>query len=212
MRETALQLVPKPTGLTLYEAEDDLLALLDSEALVTPEQQAQFEIELTSALLAVRSKRDRVASFIKSCEAAEGFAGSEIQRLQARKSGFANARDRLREYVCGIIRGMGEDANGKLRKLDGDHFTMYTQACPVSLEITDEAAIPGKYKSITITMKMVDWAQLALLAEDRHSGWTDGRFQGTVSVDKTAIKADLEAGHNVPGADLIIDKLSLRIK
>lgn len=216
MSESTLQLVPKPAAsLTLYEVEDDLLALLDSEALVTPEQKTQFEVELALALLAARSKRDRVASFIKSCDTAAKFAGEEIKRLRDRKQVFENASERLREYVTRVIREMGEDAKGKLHKLEGDHFTMYAQACPVSADISDEASIPGKYKNITVTMAMNEWAQLMLTAEQQIPGWTK-RFDGSdaplVSIDKQAIKRDLEAGQEIPGADLIVDKLSLRIK
>jgi hypothetical protein len=211
MQPKELAVVPKPAqSISLYEAEEDLMALLDSEALVTPEQEEQFQVELARAMLAARSKRDRVAGFIRSCEAAALFAGDEIRRLQVRKEAFNKASERLRSYVVHCIQSMGEDAKGELRKLEGDSFTMIARACPASIEIMDEGVVPVKYKRLTITLDMATWAQIALIMESK--GVDSTKFQGCISVDKQSIKRDIEAGHEVPGADMVLDKLTLQIK
>jgi hypothetical protein len=72
-----------------------------------------------------------------------------------------------------------EDA--KLKKIEGRTSTLSLRACPSSVKILDEAAIPADYK----VTKM------------------------EVSVDKKAVKAALEADVDVPGADLVIGKNSL---
>lgn len=211
--ETGLEMVPKPSAsLSLYEMEDDLLALLDTaEGGIAPEQEDEFQLELARQLLEVRAKRDRVAGFIKSCEAAALFAAAEIKRLQERKDVFENAARRLREYVAGVIDHMGLDAKGKRRKLEGERFTLSAYSSPASVVVTDQAAIPLRYKRITVTFSMAEWAQIGLILEEKAPGSTK-TFEGSMSLDSSLLKADLEKGVDVPGADLEVGKIHCVIK
>jgi hypothetical protein len=54
-----------PRAPSLFELEHELESLLDTEALVTPEQEAEFRRELASALEASVEKRDRVYAFLR---------------------------------------------------------------------------------------------------------------------------------------------------
>lgn len=238
------ELVPS-SSLTLYEFAEDLLALLNSEALVTAEQQAEYQRDLAASLEKTAAKRDAVAAFIKTLELHAKFAGEEIDRIRARKQAFQNSADRLRQYVVDIIDGLGPDAKGKLRKFEGDCFTLQALACPVSLEITEESLVPLEYRRVTVSLREDEWDDLldvwltSLGSEFRIS-------PGSVShsIDNAAIKAYLngpripcgpcngigmvERDHKVvqcstcggqcslapevPGASLIVGKLSLQVK
>ena len=72
----------------------------------------------------------------------------------------------------------------QLPKLEGKYNTLTLRQCPASVEIIDESAIPSSFQ----TVKTI------------------------VSVDKAAIKKAIQAGHSVPGADLIIGKYTLARK
>lgn len=243
MSETQL-VVARPQLPTLYEAEESLLALLDTEDLVQPEQEAEFRQDLARQLEATIQKRDNVASFISACEAQADFAAEEIERLRRRKAAFENAAQRLRSYVVSVIEAQGPDAKGKLKKLVGQRFTMSARACAASVDVFDEALVPLKYKHVTVSMPAEDWEALF----DAAGSPVIPGSHVAYSIDKVAIKAELSAppvpcwhcggigmveaprdekdsvaqcpvcfgacniARIVPGADLVVGKLSLQIR
>lgn len=204
---------------SLYDVEDDLIALLDSEATVTQEQEAEFKADLARQLnLAVR-KRDAVAGFITECENHADFAAQEIRRLQARKGVFMKAAERLRLYVAAIIEQLPQDAKGKPAKLQGERFLMSIRACPASLEITDAEKVPLTYKIVTVTMPAVAYEVLKqYLARADKWGIQEpecfdfAKLPAQYSIDNAAVKAELVAGREVPGADLRIGGVTLVVK
>jgi hypothetical protein len=143
-------LAPVAPGLPLHELEENLMAMVDTEAMVTPEQEEQFLAELSQGLQLVKAKRDRVAAFIRQAEADAAYAADEIKRLQARKRILENAAERVRGYVLWIIEALGPDTKGKLRKLEGEKFTFAARALKPKLEITDETLIPNAYKRVSL--------------------------------------------------------------
>jgi hypothetical protein len=68
-----------------------------------------------------------------------------------------------------------------LKKIEGQTSTLALRGCPASVDVLDEAAVPEEFK-IAKTV---------------------------VSVDKKALKAALEAGRDVAGADLVFGKNTL---
>lgn len=223
------------TSITLYDVETQFLALLDTEAVVPPGQEEAFRAELAETLKTAVEKRDRVAQFILHCENQAEHCKAEAERLKAREKHFTRAADRMREYVRSILEASGTDAKGKTRKLDGNTATFSLRAKPASVEITNESAIPAKYKTVTITMRMEDWEEhiqhyqelremlQRLLAGEAPEHLTDRQplpaakilsqiKKTSVSVDKTEIKTVIEAGFDVPGADLSIGGTSLVLK
>lgn len=180
-------------GPSLYELEEGLQALLDTEALVTPEKEAEFRADLEAQLRQTVVKRDRVAAFILALGSQAKFAAEEIQRLQARKNLFDRVAERVKGYVVEIIEKLGSDAKGNLRKLEGQTSTMSARACPPSLLILDEALVPLEYKSVTVTMAATDWEA----CKDR----VLGKFPYEVSsyVNNAAVKGAL-LGPAVPCA------------
>jgi hypothetical protein len=136
----------------LHDLEDSLQCLLDTEDCVTPEQEQAFLEDFSMTMQATVAKRDRVAGFIRHCEAQAEVAADEIRRLQARKRILENAAERVRNYVLWIIEGIGPDDKGKLRKLEGNKFTFSTRKAKPKLEITNEGLIPREYMDVTITL------------------------------------------------------------
>ena len=85
---SALALVPAPApsvAVTLYELEDQLLALADTAEAVPPEQEAAFVAEFEATLAAAVEKRDRVGQFMAHLESQIALAKSEIGRASCRE-------------------------------------------------------------------------------------------------------------------------------
>lgn len=216
MGSTAVAPITPVNPASLFELEEDLQALLDTEALVPPEQVAEFRRELGAALKASISKRDRVAQFIRFCEMQQANCDDEITRLQARKRTFMVAENRVREYVVNVIESLGTDAKGKFSKLEGDLATFSLRTNPVSVEFEDERRVPPRWKTISLRMSWNQWISIVCsLANYEPSLLADLRQvadAATLNTAKPPIKKAIEAGHTVPGADLKMGEHSLVVK
>lgn len=198
-------------SLTLYEAEGYLTELLDTEGVVTPEQQQSFELELREALSAARDKREQVAQFIKQMEAEAKFAKDEADRIRQRGKRFEQVAERVREYVLNYIMSMGLDASARFPKLEGRTITMSARSNPQSVDITDPDRVPAQFKTACIEMPFEIWQVLV----DAFPVDTAGALR-EVKVDKRAVKAAIDKGEIAcgpeSGVDLIIGRYSLTIR
>jgi hypothetical protein len=209
---TGLAVVPArtPTTGALYAIEESLAALVDTAELVTPEQEAEFQEELRLTLTTAIEKRDRVGSFLAHCESQAALAGAEIKRLQERKKAYQGVVDRLETYIVRIIENLGADERGKYPKLEGRTVSFGLRGCPASVVPTNEEKIPAEYKTLTITIPALRWEALLDCADPELRGEVVKSIQkAEMTIDKKAIKAAMEAGVEVPGADLLMDKHSL---
>jgi len=136
---TVAEVLPLANSMTLYELEESLSLLLESA-----EEQEELTPELKAAIeqyaLGAAEKRDRVARFLARCESQEELAKREIERLQARKKRFENARSRLEDYLVGFMERRG------LKKLEGLTATLALRGCPPSVHVYDEEQLPAKYE------------------------------------------------------------------
>lgn len=97
----------------------------------------------------------------------------EIERLQALKASRAKLAQGLRDYLLVNMERSG------IQKIACPLFSLSVRQNPPSVEIDDSAALPTAY-------------------------WRTPEVKPTVAViDKLAIKADLQAGKEVPGARLV---------
>jgi Siphovirus Gp157 len=209
----ALAVVPSPavTAAPLYVIEDQLAALVETAELVSPEQEQEFRAEFQAALTAAVEKRDRVGQFLAHLEQQIDFAKFEIDRLRQRKATCERALVRLADYVIGTIENLGTDGKGKYRRLEGKTTTFSLRACPPSVEVADESAIPAEYKLLILKLPAVTWEQLLDGLEIEQRAAVLEQVKGPeVSVDKRSIKAALDGGAEVPGAGLAIGRHSLR--
>lgn len=198
------------TALSLFEIEDRYLALLDSADGVTEEQAEEYRQDLAHSFAATVEKRNRVAAFVGHCEAMAARADGEIKRLQKRKKVFEGAAQRVMDYVLWTMRQLDK------KKLDADLATFYRKDNPPSVQITDEAAIPARYKTLTITVPAEAWEQhvrdyCGLRSAFYRGAPEEGRMpfldeieKTEVSIDKNAIKAAIKGGESILGADLAI--------
>lgn len=206
-----LTLVPKTS---LYHVEENLQALLDSEALVTNDQAAEFQMELREALATAAVKRDRVAMFLAHCESQSELAETEIERLRERKAFFERAADRLKGYVVTVIRSLSEpDEKGRYKKLEGNTVTLGVRRNPSSVEVTDEAAIPDAFKRVTVTMPVLlfDSIRQVLADADPFLHGDLVSISKTETISKTDLKKRLDAGP-CPGATIKEGAYRLEVK
>ena len=196
-----LPAVIRPHNVTLYDAEETLNALIESEETVSPEQQLEYLQDLATASQTAIRKRDGVNYFLVNCEAAIAAAGLEISRLQARRDRCQAAIKNVGAYVLRIIRNQDIGPDGKYPKLKGNTVTFSAQKNPASVEITDEAQVPSEHKRLLIQIPAVKWEQImdSVDMEFRAELLDVVKRQGC-DILKTPIKAALDAGGEVPGA------------
>ncbi len=192
-----------PAPRPLYDLEAHLVALLDTEEVVPPEQAAEFGRELESALLATVEKRDRVGQFMAHVEAQIAFAESEIKRLQNLRDYYARSLERMTAYVTHVIEGLGLDARGKRKTLEGTTVVFALHGCDKRVNIKDEAAVPTKYKRVTVTLPVETWElMIDSLDLNLREQVLDEAKNPQIELSRTLAKADLKAGVDVPGAEL----------
>ena len=209
----ALAVVPSPavTAAPLYVIEDHLAALIETAELVSPEQEQEFRAEFQTALIAAVDKRDRVGQFLAHLEQQIDFAKFEIDRLRQRKATCERALARLENYVIETIENLGTDGKGKHRTLEGKTTTFSVRACPPSVEVTDEAAIPTEYRTLTLRLPALTWEQLLDGLDIEQRAAVLGQVKSPeFSADKRSIKTAIDGGVHVPGACLVSGRHSLR--
>jgi len=190
-----------PAARPLYDIEQHLAALIDTEELVPDGQEQAYALELHTTLLAAVEKRDRVGQFMGWLESQAKFAHKEIERLKEREAFFSRALTRMKRYVSQVIESLGYDASGKRKKLEGHTTTFALHGCDKRLEVTDGAAVPNRYKRATITLPAELWEELM---ESIDLDFRDRVLAAVTSpkleVSATLVKADLKAEIAVPGA------------
>jgi hypothetical protein len=200
-----LRLVPAtpPAARPLYDLELHLAALLDTEDLVPEDQEREYALELHATLLATVEKRDRVGQFLSHLETQIAFAHAEVKRLQDRETFYTRAFERMESYVTRVIDSLGLDAKGKRKKLEGNTITLSLHGCDKRAEVTDELAVPTKYKRVTVTLPAETWELVCdSLDLDLRDQVLSEVKSPKVEVSTSLVKADLKADVAVPGAQL----------
>jgi hypothetical protein len=184
--------------------EAHLAALLDTEELVPEELEQEYALELHATLLATVEKRDRVGQFMSHLESQIAFAHAEVARLQAREMFYTRAFERMEGYVTRVIESLGMDAKGKRKKLEGNTITLSLHGCDKRVEISDEGAVPTKYKRVTVTLPAEAWEQICDSLELDLRAQVLGEVKSQkVEVSTSAVKADLKSDVAVSGAKLV---------
>lgn len=197
------QLAIPPTQ-TLWKIEEDLQALLDTVDLVPDEDQEgleQIKNELTSTLERAVAKRDQVGAWMAQQESTVDLIEAEIARLRSLKDKRTRAIGKVEEYVASIILAKGPDQKGRFSKLDGAVCSFSVKRNPAAIEIIEDAAIPEQYQAVTLAFSPGEWQAFAdELDMDTYAALS--RFVKAKTPNKTEIKRAIEAGEQVPGAQL----------
>jgi hypothetical protein len=200
----------------LFEIEDDLWALVNSEGLVPAEQEDAYRRELAQTLKVAIDKRQRVGEFIRHCEMMQDNCTAEIERLEKVKRSWARAEKRMRDYVVFTIESIGRDGKGKYPKLAGRTLTLSVEQNPDSVAILNEERVPAEYCRINVTVPGDIWAKVlsAFDTEERQatlSALQNATAAGKKHFEKAAIKKDIQARKEVPGADIAFGKLRCKV-
>jgi len=197
--EVALRLVrePEPTPMVarpLYDLEMHLAALIDSVETVSAAQEEEFLADFANTHTATKEKRDRVGEFMAACEGQSALAAAEIERLEKRKALYDRAVARVEGYVSRIIREKGKGADGKWQKLEGNTHTFSLKGMPPHVEIVDEAAVPTKFKSVSVTLPALLWEEVCdSLDFDLRFKLLDAVSRPNSAVSKSAVKEAIAA-------------------
>jgi len=190
-------------ALTLYEAEQHLAALADTAAVVTEEQLGEFASDLARATEYGLAKRDNCARFILHLEEQIAFSKKERARLATREKSLEAGLAKFAAYLLAIIEVHGKRTSPTITRLEGRVGDLCAVDGGGSVEITNEAEVPMKYKRVVVKMYARDWLELVRLAstdEDPVDEWPD--VEVTYSTSASAVKAAIKAGETVPGATL----------
>jgi len=187
---------PAAAPVTMLDLEQSLATLGDCTELVTPEQEAEFLRDFTAALKTAMGKRDRVHHFILDQENEAALAATEITRLQAevarlqkRKVFFERNVERMEQYVTRVIKSLDLDDKGAYQKLPGTIVTFALKRNPPAVAIQDEAAVPARCKSITVTMPAQAWEDLCdSLDLEVRANLLDQVSKASCSVSKALVK------------------------
>lgn len=190
--------------LTLFQVEQSLVLLAESseEEGLTPE----LEQALIRYLEGAVEKRDRVAEFILFCEGMADLAKGEVKRLQARQKHFEATTERVSSMVLRVLDFLGA------AKLEGTTHTLKKRKCPPSVKVIDEEKIAPDYKRITVTLPMPEWQRLVgTIPEESRKAVLSSIRKQEVALDLEAIKQALNTEQKIDGADLAVNRFTLKI-
>jgi len=189
---------------SLYDIEDGLLALIDSEELVPEEQEREFQAALAKQFRKAAAKRDAVGRFIRHCETMAEASKSEEARLRDRRKFYERAAERMRSYVKNILQTLGPDERGGWRKLEGKTFSFFLRDNNQSVRILDRDAVPDRFKEITITVPAdVMHEVLSAVPHELRERFINSVKNTEIEIPKTPIRKAFEGGEFVDGADLV---------
>lgn len=192
-----------PAARSLYDIEAHLAALVDTEDLVPVELEQEYALDLQATLAATVEKRDRVGQFMAHLESQIAFAHAEVARLKAREEFYEKVFGRMEGYVSRVIESLGLDAKGKRKKLEGTTITLSLRGCDKRVEVTDEAAVPTRYKRVTVTLPAETWELVCdSLDMDLREQVLGEVKSPKLEVSTSLVKVDLKADIAVPGTKL----------
>ncbi len=194
----------KAVAESLYSIEDGLLALMDSEELVSAEQEQKFQATLTEQLRKAVSKRDAVGRFIRHCETMAEASRSEEIRLRDRRKFYERAAEKMRGYVKNILQMLGPDERGGWRRLEGNTFTFLLRDNNQSVRIVHPEAVPDRFKDVTVRVPAdILHEVLSAVPDGLRKRFVESVKYTEIDIPKTPIKKAFEHGEFVDGADLV---------
>lgn len=155
---------------SLYQCEDDLDALAQTDDMVPDDQRQEYLTALQDQLAKTVDKRDSVCRFLAHLESQRALVKAEKDRLTALEKHYGVVEDRIKDSIRNTILNLGPDAKGKYRKLEGTLNVLSIQKNPDSVHVTKEEDIPLKFKNAVLTMDAEVWNTLLedLFPEDRN--------------------------------------------
>ena len=155
------------------EYEAIIKAIEDAEGEVTPELMAQLDA-LGGAFT---EKADNIAAVVRTVEATAAAVKGEQDRLAGYRKSLDTHADWLKHYLQEQMIRTGNE------KVEGARFRISIRACPASVDVQDEVAVPDSFK-----------------------------VEQAPRLDRKGILDLLKAGGEVPGCALVTDRKTLSIR
>lgn len=202
-------------ALTLYAIEENLLALIDTAEMVEDDEQRLAILnEIAEANETALVKRDNVIRFLRrlsimlDTDRAKGKVGAidaEIDRLKAFKEQLENRRDRIEQYLVGVVEQFAPKPKKGNPRLEGSIGYLSIAKNPDRPEISEEGLVPRRFKKVTITLPAESWDVVLDAAMQQVPGMCDvvaAVERMEEKIVSSAVKKALDEGEDVPGADL----------
>jgi hypothetical protein len=203
------------TALSLYNIEENLLALLDTAEMVEGEvDQLAILNEIAQASEQAVQKRRNVRGFILWLQAQQALCKAERDRIDALEKHYASTEKRVSNYVAMVIQEFAPEPKKGQRKLDCGPGILSIRKNPESVDVSDEAAVPSRFKAVTITVPAVAWESLVHDSPEEVAsalGPLD-QIKADCRVERRAVKAAIDAGETVPGAAMKVGGIRLDVK
>lgn len=205
------------TQVTLYNLEENLLALLDTEEMVE-DKETHLEIldDIAKAGEAAVAKRDNLIHFLRHLDLQQGNIDTEITRLKALKDSYAKGQKRVETYVVSVIERFAPEPKRGPKKLEGSIGVLSLRKNPdsVEIELGGESEIPMLFKDIKLKLAGEDYQELlGMLARHDEDRLLEAVVRNAEHAPrKTDIKKALQAGREVEGCDLVYGKNRLAIR
>ena len=151
-------------------------ALYENGGELTPE----LEALMTETAAALPAKIDGYNHILSRMAGMEAAADAEIKRLQALKKTAQNGQKALKAHLLNAMQAFN------IEKIEGSTCKVFRRLSPESVQLTDETRVfePFVEKAQAFQLSLPEWLKV------------------DVTINKTALKAYLQGGGMVAGAEL----------
>lgn len=191
-------------GMSLFHIEEGLALL--AEVMDEEGSDAALDHALMEYMTAALEKRDRVAGFIRYCEAMVEAAKAEEERLSARRRRFENQVRRLKDGVIRLMECLCYS------KLEGRTSTLAKRKCPPAVLVTDAEKVPSLFKRQTVTLPLDAWTELiSAVPDDLRAKIEAAILKQDIAIELLHLKSAVQQKIPLEGATLAPVKYYLHI-
>ena len=192
-------------ALTLYNIEENLLALLDTEEMVEGEDDRLAILnEIAEATQFAVAKRDNLIRFLGHVDHQISGIKTEQERLANLKKSYESGKKRVEAYVVSVIEEFAPPAKRGSPKLEGSIGVLSIAKKPDTVQVDDPVLLPYPLLDVDVridgeTFKEIR-AVLGMAGADEIVG--ELTRQAKYTPKKAEIKKAIQAGQIIPGADI----------
>lgn len=209
--------------ITLYEATENVLAIMDTLPMVEDEnERKELEASLAHAISEEVRKVDGFAAHLKKLDSAVAFLKAREAELADRRKMLVNRSDRLKRYAVTVIENMPRretKAGTRYARLEGREYSLGLRAGRARVSVTDEQAVPSQYKDVTVKMPLETWQEIegelgVYGSQQDFEAWKAvlNSVKADITVRLTDVHAALDAGEDVPGAEIVYGDPTVEVK
>lgn len=141
--------------LSLFQIEQEMAELIAvREECESDEERGVVDAQIQEYVGREIRKVSGIAALLKHFKSQAAIAKAEEERAAKWRKRWEASYERLKNMVHGVMMALD------LQKVEGATDRLRRQKNPVSLEITDTAAIPERYLKATIRMSFEEWKRV----------------------------------------------------